>query len=308
MTLQRDAFITVVHEAARKDDRIVFLSADLGAETLDVFRAELPGQFIHCGISEQHMIDLAAGLSLAGKTVFVYCMGPFLSLRCLEQIKCCLAMMDRPVTLISAGVGLGYADSGPTHYATEDLACLRAISGMEVWTPADSLAATEMARDSLRSPGLRYIRLDREAMPDIYVGKQVARSAVEKGFHELWSGGAVCILSSGYMLHRAIAARLRLQRRGRDVGVVDLFQIEPINKKLAKTLSRYKALVTVEEQCLPGGFGSAVLEYLSDRGLSIPITRIGLPGRYYFENGGRAHLLDSFGLSVEQICETVEDV
>lgn len=294
--LQRDAFITAITEAARKDRDVYFLSADFGAETLDTFREELPAQFVHCGISEQHMIDMAAGLALAGKKVYCYAMGPFF-LRCYEQIKCCLSMMKQPVTLISTGVGLGYADSGPTHYLTEDIACMRALHNMEVFTPADTMSAWAMAE---QGPSLRYIRLDREQQPHLYIkeGFDVAR-----GFYELEYGEDVCIISSGHMLHRVLAAHDHLERQGVKTGVVDLFRLNPINfKDLSEILDRYIGIVTVEEQCLSGGFGSALLEAMSDNNVSKPVYRLGLPDRYYFENWGRNHLLDTFGLSVEDIC------
>lgn len=305
--LQRDIFIKTIHAAAREDRDIILLSADFGAQSLDTFREELPAQFIHCGISEQHMIDMAAGLSMAGKKVFVYCMGPFLSLRCYEQTKCCLAMMDRPVTLIGAGVGLGYADSGPTHYLTEDIACMRALNGISVLTPADEVAAAAMAQECLTEPGLRYIRLDREALPAIYP-PMPAQLGRHLGFHELQRGDGVCILSSGYLLHRVLEASNLLAQDGVYPGVIDLFRVKPINTEaLAQALQRYYAVVTVEEQCLAGGFGSAVLEALSDNGLIKPVHRMGLPERYVFENGGRARLLDGFGLSVDGIRAAVRD-
>ena len=305
MTLQRDAFIEVIHLAARKDRDIFFLSADFGAEALDAFRNELPGQFIHCGISEQHMVDMAAGLALAGKKVYIYAMGPFISLRCYEQTKC-LAMMNLPVTMISVGVGLGYADSGPTHYLTEDISCMRALNGIEILTPADAVATIEMAQLSLVNPKLRYIRLDRETLPAIY-SFEVFEDVLQNGFHRLEIGSGVCILSSGYMLHRVMKAYDDLAKQGVQVGVIDLFRIKPINDNLLAVLDRYKAVVTVEEQCLSGGFGSAILEFMADNGMSKPVRRLGLPDRYYFENGGRSHLLDVFGLSVENICEAVKD-
>ena len=304
MTLQRDAFIEVIHLAARKDRDIFFLSADFGAEALDAFRNELPNQFIHCGISEQHMIDMAAGLALAGKKVYVYAMGPFLSLRCYEQTKC-LAMMSLPVTMISVGVGLGYADSGPTHYLTEDIACMRALNGIEILTPADAVAATEAARLSLNHQKFRYIRLDREPLPSIY-SFEVFEDVLQDGFHQLEIGSEICILSSGYMLHRVIAARDKLLQDGINIGVIDLFRIKPINSNFLSVLDQYKAIVTVEEQCLSGGFGSAILEEMADNDMSKSVHRMGLPDRYFFENGGRSRLLDVFGLSVENICEVVK--
>lgn len=298
--LQRDAFIQVIYEEALSNRDIYFLSADFGSETLDSLRVNRPDQFLHCGISEQHMIDMAAGLSLAGKKVYAYAMGPFLALRCYEQIKCSLAMMNQPVTLISSGIGLGYADSGPTHYLTEDIACLRALHGIEIYTPADIETTVNIARLSLETAKLRYIRLDRSALPAIE-----KHGNISGGFYELKHGNDVCILSSGYSLHRSLKAHELLFNQGTNTGLVDLFRIKPVSHDLLAVLDRYKYIVTVEEQCLPGGFGSAVLEFMSDNGMVKPVKRLGLQDRYYFENGGRELLLNLFGLSVGDICAAV---
>lgn len=311
MKLQRDVFIQVILEAARKDRDIMFLSADFGSEILDTYRAELPDQFIHCGISEQHMIDLAAGLSLAGKKVYVYCMGPFLSLRCYEQIKCAIDMMSLPVTLIGVGVGLGYADSGPTHYVTEDIACLRALNGIELYTLADNDSAIAAAELSLASPAFRYFRLDRSPMPNVYAHVYTPFSQYDNlGFNVLADGKDVCILSSGYMLHRCLEAYKRLAVEGIKPGIIDLYCIKPFDEiKLNTVLQQYDAIITVEEQGLSGGFGSAIIESLIDSKLQVKnVTRMGLSDHYFFENGGRDFLLDTELLSVGDIVQAVRDV
>ena len=109
--LQRDGFIEEIKAALEKDKDIYFLSADFGAAALDDLRVKWPNNFIHCGISEQNMIDVATGLALEGKKVFCYAMAPFISMRALEQIKCGPGIMNLPICLISVGVGIGYADS-----------------------------------------------------------------------------------------------------------------------------------------------------------------------------------------------------
>lgn len=300
---QRDAFIEEIFFAAEKDRNIFFLSADFGAPALDIFRETLPTQFLHCGISEQNMIDMAAGLALSGKQVYVYAMAPFITLRCIEQIKCSLAMMNLPVTVLAVGVGLGYADAGPTHYATEDIACMRSLAGVEVWSPCDNLSTRSIARTTLTSPGLRVIRLERDALPEVY---SQSFNIDGSGFQEIEKGIDICVLSYGHLLHRSLKSRK--DKSGAAFGVVDIFRLKPISNRLADTLNKYRGIVTVEEHCLHGGFGSAVLEFLSDRGLKMPVTRLGLPERYYFENGGREYLLDKFGLSVEDIGTAVDQL
>lgn len=301
---QRDVFIEEIIRRAEKDAGIYFISADFGAPALDEFRARLPMQFVHSGISEQHMIDMAAGLSLSGKTVFVYAMSPFISLRCLEQLKCSLAVMKQPVCVLSVGIGLGYADSGPTHYSTEDLACLRSLNGVEVLTPCDTASTRAIARQSCDSVAFRIVRLDRSPLPDIH--GSFPQSTLARGFAEIASGRDIGLIACGYMAHRAKLAAQKLAAEGISVGVIDLFRVKPFPAELRTILRPYRLLVTLEEQCLAGGFGSTVLEYLSDCRLQRPVLRLGLPERYFFENGGRDYLLSLAGLDAEGIAASIQ--
>ena len=297
---QRDVFIDEIYKRAKNDRDIFIVSADFGAPSLDVFREQLPHQFIHAGISEQHMIDTAAGLALAGKKVYVYAMAPFVTLRCLEQTKCALALMDLPVTILAVGVGLGYADAGPTHYATEDIACMRAIVGLEILSPCDENSTRVIARKTIQQPGLRVVRMERHALSPIYVSED---RLGENGYSVLERGGEICVLSYGHVLHRVLKAREKVGKN--KFGIIDLYRVKPISEELIGELGQYRGIVTVEEQCLSGGFGSAILEVMADAALQLPVKRVGLKERYYFENGGREYLLDRFGLSVSDILQAV---
>lgn len=305
LVTMRDAFIDRVREFAAADRAVVFVSADFGAPALDRFRRELPGQFIHSGISEQHMMDMAGGLALAGKKVYVYAMAPFISLRCIEQIKCAIGLMSLPVTIVSPGIGLGYADSGPTHYATEDFAALRAFPNLEIWTAADAATTRAIADLTHERPAGRYVRLDRDPLPDIH-GDGIA-GRLDEGHVAVVGDGEVCIVACGYMVHKALEARRILLAEQIDCGVVDLFMAKPIAHAIGETLARYRAIVSVEEQVGQGGLGSLVLEALNDAGIARPVRRMALPDRYFFENGGRDHLLGLAGLSPEQIAAAVRD-
>ncbi len=303
LKFQRDVFIDEVRVAAKRDRDIVFISADFGAPALDAFRSEQASQFLHAGISEQNMIDLAAGLALAGKKVYVYAMAPFITLRCIEQIKCSLAIMNLPVTVLAVGVGLSYADSGPTHYTTEDLACMRSLAGAEVLTAADSETARAIARLTIDKPAFRIVRLDRNALPTVYSTN--APESLARGFHVFGGETGTAIATCGFMLHRALRVRQALAKEGVDVAVIDVTRIKPLPGPLAAVLSRYSSIITVEEQCLAGGFGSAMIELLNDAGLPRAVRRLGLPEKYVFENGGRNHLLDMLGLSDAAIADAV---
>ena len=194
---QRDIFIkTIISELKKGNDNLVFLSADFGAPALDELRADHPKNFFHCGISEQAMIDMAVGLAIAGKTVFCYAMAPFLSLRAIEQVKTGPAINDLPVILISVGYGLGYADAGPTHYSTEDLACLCSIPEMSVYSPSDDQSTKSLALHLIKKPSPTYVRLDRQ---NSNTENQCSEHDIKKGyrFFSMFEEGKKAIVCCG---------------------------------------------------------------------------------------------------------------
>jgi transketolase len=282
--LMRDVVINRIFEAAKNDKDILFISADLGAAALDNFRDKLPDQFIHAGISEQNMVDLASGLALSGKKVFLYAMAPFLTARCYEQIKCVIASMNLPITLIAVGVGL-------THFTPEDIACMRALNGIEVLTPGDAEAAEEVANVAIMDPDFRYIRLDRQGLEPVYNGG--FKSIFDQGFGHIVEGKNIAIFTCGVLLRKALLAREILAEKGVDAGVIDLFRVKP--------LSGYNAAVTVEEQSLEGGMGSAVLEVAADQNILKPVRRLGMRDGYVVVNGDRDSLHELYEIDTLHI-------
>lgn len=301
--LPRDIFIEEIYKAAKKDKDIYFLNADLGAQALDIFREEMPDQFIHVGISEQNMIDVAAGLALDGKKVYVYAMAPFVSLRCYEQIKVTLASMKLPVTVIAVGVGYSYAPAGPTHYATEDVSCMRALAGIEILNPTDNNSAIHAARLTFEQPALRYIRLDRQSLQEVYAEND---SRLDDGFIEIEQGENVCVVAKGVMLQQALKVREILKDEGINIGVVDAYRIKPVDLSVfTKVLNPYKKIVTLEEHFLSGGLGSIVAELMSDLSILKPLKRIGIEDHYYLENGDRDCLHKMTGIDVSSTVSVI---
>lgn len=291
--LQRDGFIEEIKNAIKKGDNIYFLSADFGAAALDELREELPNNFIHCGISEQNMIDVAIGLALEGKKVFCYAMAPFISLRAVEQIKQ-IGIMNLPICLISVGVGIGYADSGPTHYVTEEFACMRSIVGCNVYTASDTLTARNLALSLLANPKFSYVRLDRHALPDL------SMDFTKDEFAQLGNTNSdkIALVSHGKMTHECIKAFESNQ--GKYV-VFDIIQSKPFPKAVVDELKKCKGAVVVDEQTPAGSLGAAVFEACSEENFWPKIVNVTLPEMYFFENGGREYLHRKHGLSFENI-------
>ena len=318
MSSQRDTFIDRLFERAQEDKDIHLISVDMGAPSLDRWRQELPDQFIAAGISEQNAINYAAGLSASGKKVYVYFMAAWVA-RCFEQIRYSCAMANNPITILGNGVGLGYAPAGPAHEPNEDIAYMRSLCGIEIYSPANSNITESLVDLTCDYPKLRYIRLERSypnILDETHSFKKHSRQYLEMGLFPVFPGLAeprrmlerpkIAILSSGYMLGRAHSVYKRLIENGYEVSVIDVWKIKQLDlNKFSETVMPYEILVTLEEQTLSGGFGSAICELVVDANIKKDILRIGLPERYIFENGNRDHLLNTNGLSVDEIYDKI---
>ena len=296
--LQRDAFIKEITKKLELDKNIYFLSADFGAAALDELRERFPDNFLHCGISEQAMLDVASGLALEGSKVFVYAMAPFLSLRSIEQTKCGAGLMNLPICLISVGIGLGYADAGPTHYSTEDFACFRSIVGSSIYTPADIPTTELIAQEILKDTKFSYVRLDRDVLPDI--SPKISLSDYNKGFRIIGeiAKNKIAFISHGKIFHRCLEI---YKKEPEKYVCVDIFRSKPFPEDLSKRISPCRGVVVVDEQSPSGNLASCVFEGFSKQNYFPKIISKSLPEMYVFENGGREYLLDKFGLSITDI-------
>ena len=205
---QRDAFWDKILEKARADKNVIVISADMGAPSLDVIRKELPSQFINVGIAEQNAIIIGAGLALTGKKVFVYAIAPFITIRCLEQIRVECGIMNIPMTIVGVGVGFGYEDSGPTHHLLEDIAMMRCLPNMTIHTMTDSNMSSSFGEIAYESNSPNYIRVYRQTLPDIYDKNHDFR----KGLSVLKKSKDYYIVSCGSMTHTAIEVSEKLAK------------------------------------------------------------------------------------------------
>jgi transketolase len=309
MKAQRDTFISELYELAKTDKDIILMSVDMGAPSLDIWRETLPDQFIAAGISEQNAINVAAGLANSGKKVYVYFMAAWVA-RCFEQIRYSCAMAKNPITVLGNGVALGYAPAGPAHEPNEDIGYMRTINGIEIWSPANTSATKSLVKLTVETPALRYIRLERNHAKEVEEFEFTTNNTINlirAGLKEPVEGEPrIAILSNGYMLGRANNAWSTLINK-HQISLYDVWRIKPLNtSQLGSILSNYTHVVTIEEQTLDGGFGSAICEAICDLGLNKKVLRLGLPERFIFENGTRDHLINTNGLSVENIVEKIE--
>ena len=295
----RDVFIEALHGEMKKRDDIVFLSADFGSPKLDALREEFPERFYNVGIAEQNLINISAGMAIEGWNVFAYAIAPFITMRCYEQIRVNLALLSKEremnVTLIGVGAGVSYDVSGPTHHCLEDLAIMRLLPGMEVYSPSDYVTAQKLVPFCLQERKLRYLRFDSKPLPAIYSGPD---PDLEQGFERLKKGKKLLIIATGYMVHRALEFNSRF-----DVGVIDLYGLVNVNgKKLADCVSGYDHVMTLEEGFINrGGLDTLVKNIIHNEGLSVSVTPVGINNEYSFAIGSRDAIHSAYGFGTKDV-------
>ncbi len=298
----RDAFLDELYNIAKEDQQVVLLSNDFGAPSLDKFRRDCSGQFVHTGIAEQNMVNVATGLALAGKVVYMYSIAPFLPLRCYEQIRIHLSYQRLHINGVMVGAGYSYELSGPTHHAVEDIASMNALPGMTILNASDSVMAAAFAKITYKNPGPKYVRFDREKLPPLY---DAQNNDFSDGLTNLKTGGDLAIIATGIMVHQAFKVAEALAKHSIDAGIIDLYRIKPLNEELLlKIVGQTKQIVTLEENLINGGIGSIISMLLADRREKLGLKCIAIPNRYYSQGGGRKELQRLSGLDVHSITKT----
>lgn len=301
----RDAFTRALMREAAHNPRLTLVTGDLGFGVLRPFWEQFPDQFVNAGIAEQAMTGLAAGLSMTGRTVLTYSIGNFPTLRCLEQIRNDCAYHNADVKIVCVGGGFVYGSLGMSHHATEDMAVLRAMPGVTVFTPGDPAETETILPVMLHTPGTCYLRLGRGGEPMLH-SSPIEDWTLPKAF-TLREGKDVALLSAGGILSQTVAAAELLAARGVSAEVVSFPCIKPIDQeKLIELAGRFRHLVTVEEHTVVGGFGSAVCEVLAGCGCGSQVHRIGMEDEYASMVGNQQYLRSVYGMDAAAIAERTE--
>lgn len=300
----REETIASIHNLAKKNDQVVFIGSDLGHHTLSEMKKEYPERFFMEGISEQHIIGMAAGLAMEGFIPYVVTISTFLVRRCLEQIYVDACLHSLPLRLIGFGGGIVYAPLGPTHWATDDFALLRPLPTMSILAPADAYESVELLDHTLNWPGPVFMRLgrgDEELLPGGEKDVKINQARV------LYPAGEIAILSTGILTHEGLKACELLAKKGLSAGLLHLSTVKPLDKPaILKFIQNSSAVVTLEEHTLIGGLGSAIAELILET-VSMPpkFFRLALPDELLTGYGTRETQIERYGLSAEQIANKI---
>jgi transketolase len=289
-----------------ENPNICALCADLKESTYNhLFAERFPERFFECGVAEQNMATVAAGLGISGKIAFISSYATFSPGRNWEQIRTTIAYNDSNVKIAGHHAGISTGPDGATHQATEDIATMRAIPNMKVVVPVDAIEARKATVFAGNIWGPVYLRFQREKTPIL----TTEETPFVLGKTEIfWQSKKpeVLIIGAGPILYNALWAARDLEKEKISSIVLNCHTIKPLDKKIIDLAKKCKAVVTVEEHQIYGGLGSAIAELLAAN-YPAPIEFIGLKD-VFGQSGKPKELLSKYGLDISDIKSAVKKV
>jgi len=294
----RETYGKTLVELGRENPNIVVLDADLSPSTMTSFFArEFPERFFDCGLEEQNMVGIAAGLAASGKTVFASTFAVFVVCRCFEQLRLCLSQPNLNVKIVATHSGISVGEDGISHQAIEDLALCCALPSFTVVVPADAIEAAGAVKVAANTYGPFYIRLSRPKTPLVYsenylftLGKAVT----------MRQGSDATIIAMGIMVAKALDASDILARQEIDCRVINMHTLKPLDEEaILKAASETGAIVVAEEHLAHGGLGSRIAQVVAKE-RPVPMEFVNLKDSYAI-SGKANELLQRYGLTAKDI-------
>ncbi len=268
----RDGFGEALLELGAENEKVVVLSADLTESTrAKKFAEKYPERFVQCGVAEQNMASVASGMSAMGKIPFATSFSIFSPGRNWEQIRTTIAYNNSNVKIIGSHAGVVTGSDGGSHQALEDIALMRAIPRLTIFSPADFEEAKKLTKKAAQIEGPVYIRLSRIATEEIDFENLESLGVAPpskslRGSTPKDSGFPIVIMATGHLVPQAIQASQELKKEGISTRVINISQIKPLEEeRILAIAKKTKAIVTVEDHQLAGGMGSTIAEFLAQK-------------------------------------------
>ncbi len=300
----RDSYGEELVALGAEHDDFMVLDADLAAATkTGKFKAAYPDRFLDCGIAEQNLMGVAAGIATTGHRVFASTFAMFAAGRAFEQVRNSIGYPHLHVVIGATHAGISVGEDGATHQCNEDVALMRTIPGMTVIVPSDDVEARAAVRAAYEADGPVYLRLGRLAAPVIHGDGykfEVGKGVVER------EGTDVTVVACGLMVSAALEAADLLAQKGVSCEVLNIHTVKPLDEELVvSSAAKTGRVVTVEEHSVIGGLGSAVCDALCAKH-PVPVRKVGVQD-VFGESGPALGLLKKYGLDGEGVARSIED-
>ena len=300
----RESYGRTLAELGKEHEDFLVLDADLAGSTKTaVFRKAFPERHINCGIAEQNMVGVAAGIAATGRVAFASSFAMFAAGRAYEQIRNSVGYPQLNVKIAATHGGISVGEDGATHQCNEDFALMRTIPGMVVMVPSDDVEAEAMVRAAYAHEGPVYMRFSRLATP-VFNNPETYKFEIGKAI-TMREGKDVAIIAAGLPVASAMEAAEKLAAEGIEARVLDMHTIKPLDEEaVLRAAKEIGKIVTVEEHSIIGGLGSAVAEVLAEQ-CPAKLKRVGIYDRYT-ESGPAEALIHHYGLDGEGVYNAVK--
>jgi transketolase len=293
----RTAFINELILQARKNPKIFLVVGDLGFSVIEPFAEEFPDRYLNAGVAEQNMTSVAAGLASEGYHVFTYSIANFPTLRCFEQIRNDICYHNLPVTVVAVGGGVAYGNLGYSHHAVQDIAALRTLPNMTVFSPADPDETTGCLQLALQRGRPSYLRLGKAGEAKLHESCDLTNGPVP-----VRAGAAsIAFAATGSVLRPALDAAAILSRQGIEAAVYSCPVLSGEFARTFKSLWRHQKIISVEEHGFAGGFGSFLKEICP---ANVHIRICAIPEANAALVGSQEVLRKLAGLDAESLAQT----
>ena len=305
MIANRVAYGNMVHKLAMEDERITVVDSDcINVLNYGEFIKDFPDRFFECGIAEQNMVSIAAGLPSCGMIPFVASFAVFTSMRALDQVRNMICYNGYSVKIVGTHAGLETGFDGATHQAIEDMAIMRAIPGLRVLAPSTPNMTAKLTRLMAETDGPFYMRFGREINQEYYPENMEFTLG---GSRLLRDGDRLTVMACGRMVDFAVRAADQLIKEGIRVRVVDMYSIKPIDEKaIEAAVSDTACILTVEDHNTIGGLGGAVSEYVTEH-CPCKVLKMGMRDEFG-RSGSSADLFEMYGLTADSIAARIREL
>lgn len=300
----RESYGKALVELGKEFDNLVVLDADLAEATKTLsFKKEFPTRFFDCGIAEQNMMSVAAGLSTCNLVPFASTFAMFAAGRAFEQVRNSIGYPHLNVKIGATHGGISVGEDGASHQCNEDFATMRSIPGMVVLCPSDDVEARAAVKAAYLHDGPVYLRFGRLALP-VFHEEENYKFEIGKG-EQLCEGSDMTIIATGLLTYEAVQASEQLKEKGISARVINMPTIKPLDEEIIiKAAKETGLIVTAEEHSIVGGLGEAVCSTLAEN-YPVPVLRIGV-NDVWGHSGPATELLKEFGLCAENIVQKAE--
>ena len=300
----RESYGRTLAELGKEHEDFLVLDADLAGSTKTaVFRKAFPERHINCGIAEQNMVGVAAGIAATGRVAFASSFAMFAAGRAYEQIRNSVGYPQLNVKIAATHGGISVGEDGATHQCNEDFALMRTIPGMVVMVPSADVEAEAMVRAAYAHKGPVYMRFSRLATP-VFNNPETYKFEIGKAI-TMREGKDVAIIAAGLPVASAMEAAEKLAAEGIEARVIDMHTIKPLDEEaVLRAAKEIGKIVTIEEHSIIGGLGSAVAEVLAEQ-CPAKLKRVGIYDRYT-ESGPAEALIHHYGLDGEGVYNAVK--